>query len=126
MKPSQHLRLSLVLLALTPCLSSCLIGSTTVEEKSGTYIGEQTFARVRAGDSMEFVRELFGAPSQEIETGEEGGVIWKWSYHRESRGDGSLFLVFHASSRERTDGTVFVEFLRGVVTKSWRDWNVED
>jgi len=126
MKSLHHRCLPLVLLALVPCFSSCLIGSSTVEEKSGTYIGEQTFARVQPGDSMEFVRELFGPPSQEITTDAPNHVIWKWNYHHETRGDGSLFLVFHTRSSKRTDGSVFVEFEKGLVTESWRDWNVED
>ena len=126
MKPPSRLTLPLVLLAVVPLFSSCLIGSHRHEEQSGTFIGDATFARVRACDSMEFVRELFGPPGQEIDNGTESSVIWKWSYKSETRGDGTLFLVFHTESSKSTDGTVFVEFEHGLVVKTWRDWNISD
>ncbi len=126
MKLPSRLTLPLVLLALVPLFSSCLIGSHSHEERSGTFIGDATFARVGPGDSMEFVRELFGPPGQEIDTGTENSVIWKWSYKSETRGDGKLFLVFHTESSKSTEGTVFVEFENGLVVKSWRDVTTSD
>lgn len=112
---------SLVLIvALAFSLSSCLIRSDSKTESSGRQISEQTFSKVKPGHSEEYVLALLGEPSTKTPP-ELGTEVWKWEYSEVKKSGGSVFLVISADSTKETSGTVFVEFLEGVVVSTWRD-----
>lgn len=113
--------LASLILGCSLLLPSCLVGSRRDIDTTGTFIGEETFSRVHPGQSSEFVLELFGEPQKRIDTGEEGVELWKWSYAKEVRDSGSVFLLVNSKTTTRSDGAVFVELKDGTVSKLWRD-----
>jgi len=133
MKLPRHLLLALTVLTLLP-LQSCLFGSTSQTTQEGRVVSDETLSRVTPGSSPTFVRGLLGEPTdivpdeikkpgkKEGETIiEKRGELWRYSYSKSTKSSGAVFLIFGSSSKSEEKGTVYVEFQKGQVTKTWRD-----
>ncbi|MCB9915942.1 MAG: outer membrane protein assembly factor BamE [Planctomycetes bacterium] len=109
------------LLGLALLCPACLIGSDRDIDTTGVYVSDQSLAKVRPGQSSDYVLELLGEPSRRVMSGEEGVEVWRYSYSKEVRDETHVFLIINSESTTRSDSTVYVEFQDGVVTKTWRD-----
>lgn len=105
------------------CLVSggCLIGHGSSDTVSGTYVGRETLAQIKPGETREdFVAATLGQPSAKT-TLNDGAELWKYNYSRTRKSGGYVFVVLSAGSKEQTVATTFVELKDGVVRKAWQD-----
>ena len=102
-------------------LGGCLISSGSSDTVSGTYIGRETLAQMKPGETKEdFVVATLGQPSCKSALS-DGSQLWKYNYSRTKRSGASVFVLLSAGSKEQTVATTFVELKDGVVTKAWQD-----
>ena len=110
------LSLSLVLAA----LPGCLVSSTNHDSVSGNYVPENTFDRIKPGETKSsWVKATLGEPSTR-ESVDGGNEVWKYSYTEVHEGSGAIFLIFGGSDRTEKQRNAYVEFKDGVVTNKWR------
>jgi outer membrane protein assembly factor BamE (lipoprotein component of BamABCDE complex) len=110
------LSLSLVLAA----LPGCLVSSTNHDSVSGNYVPENTFDRIKPGETKSsWVKATLGEPSTR-ESVDGGNEVWKYSYTEVHEGSGAIFLIFGGSDRKEKQRNAYVEFKDGVVTNKWR------
>lgn len=102
-------------------LGGCLVGGSSETRVTGAYIGPQTVAAVRPGETRaEGVVAMFGEPSNKS-TLEDGSELWRWDYTRSSKGGGYVFLIAASRHRDEVSSRTFVQLKEGVVTKVWQD-----
>ena len=102
-------------------LPGCLVSGSSDTKMSGTYIGPSTFGEIEPGETtVDWVRAVMGEPTSKACL-EDGSEIWKWSYARQHRSSGGVFLLFGGSSRSEEQGATYVQMRDGVVVKAWRD-----
>lgn len=105
----------------TLTLGGCLIGSGSSDTVTGTFIGRETLAQMKPGETKEdFVVATLGQPSSRS-TLSDGSQLWRYNYSRTRRSGGYVFVLLSASSKEQTVATTFVEFRDGVVARAWQD-----
>jgi len=118
------MRSMLITLLATACcltLPSCLIGTRSHSERTGTYVSAETLSKVQPGANQDLVRDLLGNPSSRV-TLDDGGQVWKWSYKTETNGKDTVFLLIGSRHSNTEEGSAYVEFdTEGQVLKSWRD-----
>ncbi|MGH7131117.1 MAG: outer membrane protein assembly factor BamE domain-containing protein [Phycisphaerales bacterium] len=105
----------------TLTLGGCLIGSGSSDTVTGTYIGRETLAQMKPGETKEdFVVATLGQPSSKASLS-DGSQLWKYNYSRTKRSGAYVFVLLTAGSKEQTVATTFVELKDGVVSRAWQD-----
>jgi outer membrane protein assembly factor BamE (lipoprotein component of BamABCDE complex) len=119
--PTVNRSLSALTLALPLALGSCVvIGADSHTSEHGRYVGDETLAQIRPGESAEYVVALIGSPTSKTELS-DGVSIWKYAYTHKTTRNNHLLFVLDADSTEETSGAVFVQLKDGKVERSWRD-----
>lgn len=107
------------LLSLTA--TSCLIGSETTTEHSGTYVSQDTLETIQPGMAQADVRAILGAPTSQV-TMSDGAQLWKWDYSVETTKSGGVIFLVASKKTEKEQGTAYVQFdAEAKVARSWRD-----
>ena len=102
-------------------MSGCLVSGSSSEEVSGTYIGPETYAQVQPGvTKKDWITATMGKPTCQSKL-DDGTEMWKWTYHRQRKGSGSVLFLVSGSSRSETTANTFVQFKDDVVVKAWQD-----
>ena len=100
--------------------AGCLVSSTSNQKVSGNYVPENTFDRIKPGETTSsWVKATLGAPSTKETVGDETEV-WKYSYTEVKEGSGAIFLIFGGTDRKELQRSAYVEFKDGVVKSKWR------
>jgi outer membrane protein assembly factor BamE (lipoprotein component of BamABCDE complex) len=100
-------------------IAGCLVSSTSNQKVSGNYVPENTFDRIKPGETTaSWVKATLGEPSSK-ETADDTEV-WKYSYTEVKEGSGAIFLIFGGSDRKELQRNAYVEFKDGVVKSKWR------
>jgi outer membrane protein assembly factor BamE (lipoprotein component of BamABCDE complex) len=108
------------LLVVIACVPGCLVSSTNHDKVEGNYVPENTFDRIKAGETTSgWVKATLGEPSSK-EKVENGDEVWKYSYTEVHEGSGAIFLIFGGSDRKEKQRNAYVEFKEGVVSNKWR------
>lgn len=116
---NHSLRALLILVLLLPA-AGCLVSSTSRQSVSGNYVPENTFDRIKAGQTTaSWVKATLGEPSSK-ETAGESTEVWKYSYTEVKEGSGAIFLIFGGSDRKEQQRTAYVEIKDGIVSNKWR------
>lgn len=115
--PLRHLT---AVAALALLLPACLIHSESSSSHSGSYVSDETLARITPGKDTEYVLALLGDPDRRTAL-KDGSEIWRWSYSEETESEGAVFLLLSTESRKERERAVFVELADGRVVKAWRD-----
>jgi outer membrane protein assembly factor BamE (lipoprotein component of BamABCDE complex) len=110
---------SLLLLAIV-FVPGCLVSSTNHESVSGNYVPEDTFDRIKKGETTSgWVKATLGEPSSKDKI-ENGNEVWKYSYTEVKEGSGAIFLIFGGTDKKEKQRNAYVEFHDGVVSNKWR------
>jgi len=99
-------------------LPGCLDMNNNKAIISGNPITAAEFARIKPGQSKDFVVGLLRSPT-EIVNEDGGSELWKWHYSKHQVVDGSLFPVNR--NEINIEQTHDVEFKDGVVTNTWSE-----
>jgi outer membrane protein assembly factor BamE (lipoprotein component of BamABCDE complex) len=109
--------LSVACLLLT---TGCLVSSTSHQKVSGNYVPENTFDRIKPGETTSlWVKATLGEPSTK-ETAGDSVEVWKYSYTEVKEGSGAIFLIFGGSDKKELQRSAYVEFKDGIVKSKWR------
>lgn len=111
---------SLVTLGICVGLTSCLIGTSSRTENSGTYVSQETLAQIQPGKSKSYVVALIGEPTIK-KIVDDGTEIWKWNYTEEKNSSGHVIFLVSTNKRSETQHTTFVEFHDSSVVKAWTE-----
>lgn len=100
--------------------SGCLVSSTSHQSVSGNYVPENTFDRIKPGETTSaWVKATLGEPSTK-EQADPVTEVWKYSYTEVKEGSGAIFLIFGGSEKKELQRSAYVEFKDGVVKSKWR------
>ena len=100
--------------------AGCLVSSTSNQKVSGNYVPENTFDRIKPGQTTSsWVKATLGEPSSKESAG-DSTEVWKYSYTEVKEGSGAIFLIFGGSDKKELQRTAYVEFKDGVVKSKWR------
>jgi len=100
-------------------LSGCLVSSTSHEKVSGNYVPENTFDRIKPGETTSsWVQATLGDPSTREKA--DDTEVWKYSYTEVKEGSGAIFLIFGGTDKKERQRTAYVEFKDGIVKTKWR------
>ena len=100
--------------------AGCLFGGRSKVTREGNYVAASTIGQIKPGETTStWVRAVIGEPTERIQT-DPGREIWKYTYTETKDSNGYVFLIFSGGDSKVTTGTVFVEFDKGVVTRTWR------
>ena len=118
MKPCRAVALlSVVCLLLT---TGCLVSSTSHQKVSGNFVPENTFERIKPGETTtSWVKATLGEPSSKESAG-DSTEVWKYSYTEVKEGSGAIFLIFGGSDKKELQRSAYVEFKEGIVKSKWR------
>jgi len=118
---TRHIALALVLpLVSILLLNGCLVSSTNHESVSGKYVPDNTFDRIKPGETTSsWVKATLGEPSTK-EKVDDCNEVWKYSYTEVKEGSGAIFLIFGGSDKKERPCSAYVEFKDGIVTSKWR------
>lgn len=117
---AMKLRRTLVVVGLLTALPACaIIGTHSHTDVTGTRISEATLNEIKVGDAQDYVQALLGSPTSTTELGDHG-ELWKYSYRKTETSEGGILLLVSSSKTTETEGTVFVRFEDGKVTRYWR------
>jgi outer membrane protein assembly factor BamE (lipoprotein component of BamABCDE complex) len=106
-------------LACIVVLTGCLVSSTSNQKVSGNYVPENTFDRIKPGQTTSsWVKATLGEPSSKEQA--DDTEVWKYSYTEVKEGSGAIFLIFGGSDKKELQRTAYVEFKDGVVKTKWR------
>ena len=106
----------LVMLLLT---AGCLVSSTSHQKVSGNYVPENTFDRIKPGQTTSsWVKATLGEPSSKEQA--DDTEVWKYSYTEVKEGSGAIFLIFGGTDKKELQCTAYVEFKDGIVKSKWR------
>src|SRR5688572_23218848 len=101
-------------------LAGCLVSSTSHQTVSGNYVPENTFDRIKPGETTSsWVKATLGEPSTK-EKADDATEVWKYSYTEIKEGSGAIFLIFGGSDKKELQRSAYVEFKDGVVKSKWR------
>ena len=101
-------------------VTGCLVSSTSNQKVSGNYVPENTFDRIKPGETTSsWVKATLGEPSSKESAGETTEV-WKYSYTEVKEGSGAIFLIFGGSDKKERQRSAYVEFKDGIVKSKWR------
>ena len=101
-------------------LTGCLVSSTSHQKVSGNYIPENTFDRIKPGETTSsWVKATLGEPSTK-EKADDVTEVWKYSYTEVKEGTGAIFLIFGGSDKKELQRSAYVEFKDGIVLSKWR------
>jgi outer membrane protein assembly factor BamE (lipoprotein component of BamABCDE complex) len=119
-----NLRRTVALLSIFSVLlltaGGCLVSSTSNEKVSGNYVPEDTFDRIKPGETTSsWVKATLGEPSTR-EKVDESNEVWKYSYTEVREGSGAIFLIFGGSDKKERQRNAYVEFKDGIVKSKWR------
>jgi outer membrane protein assembly factor BamE (lipoprotein component of BamABCDE complex) len=115
-----HSLRALLVLLLLAAIPGCLVSSTSKQTVSGNYVPENTFDRIKPGQTTaSWVKATLGEPSAREQAG-EATEVWKYSYTEVKEGSGAIFLIFGGSDRKELQRTAYVEIKDGVVRNKWR------
>ena len=110
----------LVLCVLLPWLTGCLVSSTSHETVTGNYVPQNTFDRIKAGETTSsWVKATLGEPSTK-EKADDVTEVWKYSYTEVRQGSGAIFLIFGGTDKKERQRNAYVEFKDGIVKSKWR------
>ena len=113
-----HVKASCLALSIL-LLTGCLVTSNNQKKTEGKYVAESTFNELEIGKTTSaWVKATLGEPSETTEA--DGAQVWKYNYKEIKEGSGAIFLIFGGSNREEKQGTAFIEFKNGIVTRKWR------
>jgi outer membrane protein assembly factor BamE (lipoprotein component of BamABCDE complex) len=108
----------LCLLLLTAA-SGCLVSSTSHQKVSGNYVPENTFDRIKPGQTTSsWVKATLGEPTTKEQA--DDTEVWKYSYTEVKEGSGAIFLIFGGTDKKELQRTAYVEFKDGIVKTKWR------
>jgi outer membrane protein assembly factor BamE (lipoprotein component of BamABCDE complex) len=100
-------------------LAGCLVSSTNHQSVSGNFVPENTFDRIKPGEtSSSWVQATLGDPSTKEKADDTD--VWKYSYTEVKEGSGAIFLIFGGSDKKERQRTAYVEFKDGIVKSKWR------
>jgi outer membrane protein assembly factor BamE (lipoprotein component of BamABCDE complex) len=109
-----------VLLALMLLTTGCLVSSTSNQSVTGNYVPENTFDRIKPGETTSsWVKATLGEPSTK-EKADEATEVWKYSYTEVKEGSGAIFLIFGGTDKKERQRSAYVEFRDGIVKSKWR------
>ena len=101
-------------------LNGCLVSSTNHQSVSGNYVPENTFDRIKPGETTSsWVKATLGEPSTK-EKVDDSNEVWKYSYTEVKEGSGAIFLIFGGSDKKERQRSAYVEFKDGIVKSKWR------
>ena len=110
----------LPIISLLLLTAGCLVSSTSHEKVSGNYVPENTFDRIRPGETTSsWVKATLGEPSTKEKVDESNEVL-KDSYTEVREGSGAIFLIFGGSDKKERQRSAYVEFKDGIVKSKWR------
>ena len=119
-KPLRAAAPLLSLLCLLPLMTGCLVSSTSHQTVSGNYVPENTFDRIKPGETTSsWVKATLGEPSTK-EKADDITEVWKYSYTEVKEGSGAIFLIFGGSDKKELQRSAYVEFKDGIVKSKWR------
>jgi outer membrane protein assembly factor BamE (lipoprotein component of BamABCDE complex) len=99
----------------------CLFGWGSETTVRGTYVSQETLAKVEAGDDREEVTSLLGEPTSKASKA-DGTETWRWRYTEATTTTGTVFLLLGSKSKVEKQNIVYVDFdADGKVVKTWRD-----
>jgi outer membrane protein assembly factor BamE (lipoprotein component of BamABCDE complex) len=101
-------------------LSSCVIDTSSHNERSGRFISRETLEQIQSGRSRDFVLALLGDPTSRSRA-DEKTEIWRWEYRNCEHHSGSLVFVIDSDKTTETRSTTYVLFEDGQVAKAWQD-----
>ena len=111
---------ALLPLACVLLLGGCLVSSTSHQRVSGNYVPENTFDRIKPGETTSsWVKATLGEPSTK-EQADPATEVWKYSYTEVKEGSGAIFLIFGGSDKKELQRSAYVEFKDGIVKSKWR------
>lgn len=111
--------LLLPLICIVLLTAGCLVSSSNHQKVSGNYVPENTFDRIKAGETTSsWVKATLGEPSSKEQA--DDTEVWKYSYTEVKEGSGAIFLIFGGSDKKELQHTAYVEFKDGVVKNKWR------
>jgi outer membrane protein assembly factor BamE (lipoprotein component of BamABCDE complex) len=100
--------------------TGCLVSGTSKHVRSGNYVSEDTFSRIKPGKTTAgWVAATLGEPTTRTHL-DDGSEVWKWTYTETRDSSGAVFLLFGHRSQRTTDGAAFVELKNGLVVNKWR------
>jgi outer membrane protein assembly factor BamE (lipoprotein component of BamABCDE complex) len=108
------------LYALALLSAGCLVSGHSNVERKGTYVAESTIDRITPGKTDKaWVRAVIGEATERVPVDLER-EIWKYAYSETKSSGGYVFLIFGGSDRKVTQGSVFIEFEKDLVARTWR------
>lgn len=100
--------------------AGCLFGGKSKVKQEGNYVAQNTLSQIQTGKTTEaWVRAVIGEPTEKVSAGPDH-AIWKYAYTETKDSSGYVFLIFSAADQKVNRNTVFIEFEKGIVTKTWR------
>ena len=100
-------------------LAGCLVSSNSHERVSGNYVPQNTFDRIKPGETTSsWVQATLGDPSTREKA--DDTEVWKYSYTEVKEGSGAIFLIFGGTDKKERQRTAYVEFEDGIVKSKWR------
>jgi outer membrane protein assembly factor BamE (lipoprotein component of BamABCDE complex) len=98
----------------------CLVGGSSTTRREGSYVSQSTLNEIEPGKtSQAWIVATLGEPTSKTVLG-PGHELWKYSYKETKQSGGYVFLLYAGGDTKIADGTVFVEMVNDVVTKTWR------
>ncbi len=117
-----HIASTCVAFAIALATSSCIINANSHTTRSGRFVSAETLAQIQPGKSKEYVATVLGEPSSKNELSDGTGTeIWKWTWREKRSSSGAVFLIIDSDHSTEEERSTYVEFLNGVVSKSWQD-----
>lgn len=106
--------------------SGCLINSYSREYETGTHISQTTLDRIEPGVTTQgWVRSVLGEPSRtdtfQPQNTDQNGEIWVYDWQKTHSSSGSIIFIINTSSKKSQSETYYIEFIDGVVNRTWTD-----
>jgi hypothetical protein len=107
--------------AATLACAGCLVSTERTVRTEGRPVADSAMSSFEAGVTTEATMlDLMGTPSRTM-VADGGGTIYVWSWRREDRGGGRVFLVFSGEHDRTHERTASVLVRNGLVERWWID-----
>jgi outer membrane protein assembly factor BamE (lipoprotein component of BamABCDE complex) len=116
--PCTHSASLLALALLGATLSGCLVLHTDNSSVNGKKVSAAQLAKITPGTSKQDVVEALGVPTSKNDLG-NGLEVWEWKYTQNTDKTSGFIFIFLSNDTSSVSQSTSVEFLNGVVTKTW-------